>query len=305
MPKELLLYSGIYDFTAQRLISEINDNMDTDVTIRVNTPGGSVFSGWGIIAKMQEHKNVTIKVDGVSASMGGFMLCYAKSVEALEVSKIMLHRAEGYTETPEEIALLNAINVDLKEGLKSKVNEDKFLEITGITVDDLFDAEIRKDVWLSAEQAKEIGLVNKINKLKTSEVEAFYNIAASYIPTPEKPKTNIKMTLEEFKATHPEVFAEALSIGAKNEQERIQNWTAFSSIDAEAVEKGIESGKNPTSADFKTFAEKLKVTADVESLENGSAKPVATATVEKPTAETEISKFEAEMRTKLGLNNSK
>ena len=53
MAKELYLYNPIYSFVAEEVIKELNASMDDNVTLRLNTPGGSVFAGWGIIAKMK------------------------------------------------------------------------------------------------------------------------------------------------------------------------------------------------------------------------------------------------------------
>ena len=97
MAKELYLYNPIYSYTAEDLMRSFEEFKDEEITLRVNTPGGSVFDGYGILAKMKEHGNVTIMLDGMAASMGAFMLPYAKKVIAYDLAKVMIHRADAYT----------------------------------------------------------------------------------------------------------------------------------------------------------------------------------------------------------------
>lgn len=282
MAKELYLYSYIYDSAAQSLISLMEENKSEDIVLRLNTPGGSVFSGWGIIAKMREHEgNVKIKVDGSAASMGAVMLLYANEVEALDVSKIMLHRASMYSPTPEDQIFLDKVNKDLKTKLLSKIDTEQFKNITGVDFEDLFTAEKRIDVWLTAQEAKKIGLVNKITKLNPEEIEAMNNkmfsIAAQQ-DTPN-PKPN-NMTLEELKTKHPEVYAQALKLGGEQEHDRVCSWLAFFAIDAETVVKAVKEKKVMTQTEMVELNMKAFSPEALEKLKKD--KPGAVETPETP-----------------------
>jgi len=126
MARELLLYSGIYDFTAKMLITEMETHAGEDIVIRINSPGGSVFSGWGIASKIQEHTGkVTIKVDGMAASMAAVLLPFADTVEVLDVTKIMIHKVVSDVENEAEKQLLFEINDSLKKKLKAKIDSAK------------------------------------------------------------------------------------------------------------------------------------------------------------------------------------
>ena len=47
MPKELLIYSPLWDFTAERAVEQLNEIPENeDLTVRINTPGGEVAAGW-------------------------------------------------------------------------------------------------------------------------------------------------------------------------------------------------------------------------------------------------------------------
>jgi ATP-dependent Clp protease protease subunit len=315
MAKELYLYSPIYDFVAEALISQMEENKGSDIIIRGNTPGGSVFSGWGIIAKMKEHDGkVLMKVDGSVASMGTFILVFAQEAEALDVSKIHLHRADMYVNGPEDQAFLDGVNKDLKAKLIQKIDAAKLKELKGITIDDLFDPEKRIDVWLTAKEAKSIGLIQKIVKLNPSEITAFnkrFQIAAEAEskednnPNPQPKK--VMNTLEELKAKHPELYAQAVAAGhkagAEAEAKRVAAWEAWRHIDASAVDKGIKEGREITMADISEFSAKALSPEALKKLSATAAPGVKTgestqtATTE---AEQELQNLEASALKALG-----
>jgi len=128
MAKEILLYGGIFNFSAETLIAEMDEHKDEPVAIRLNTPGGDVFAGWGIIAKMLEHGDITLKVDGVVSSMGAFMLIFGEKGkrEALDISKINLHRADMFVGSEEDQKFLDGVNKDIFDKLKASIDEKKF-----------------------------------------------------------------------------------------------------------------------------------------------------------------------------------
>lgn len=270
MSKELYLYSPIYDFAAESIISQMEESKNEDIVMRVNSPGGRVFSGWGIIAKMKEHsENVKIKVDGVAASMAFFMGLFADEVEALDVSKFMAHKADMLIESEKDQKFLDSVNKDLRLKMKSKLDNEKFKEVTGVTIDEMFDNSERKDYWMSAKEAKSIGLVTKINKLSTQSSvaafnEKFYNIAAE---TATKP---IIMS-EEKKTTEKVVDAKAeFESGIQTERARVAAWNVWSEIDPEAVKKGIESGKDITAVESQEFMKKLASAGTLKKIEASS-----------------------------------
>jgi len=310
MSKELYLYTGIFGFTAESLISGINDNMGKPATIRVNTPGGSLFATWGIVAKMREHGDITISVDGMAMSGGAFMLPYAKKRKALSVSKIMIHRADMTVESPEDQKFLDDINADLKAEFLKQIDGAKFALITGYTIDQIFDPTSRIDVYLSAQQALEVGLIDEIIQLTDEEVTAFNNklseIAAfSNTPIVQKVNAHINMDLNKLKAEHPTVFAEAVALGVSQEKDRVGSWLAWNTIDPKAVAEGIEAGTQVTpkvisefsvkavSANMLANVEKDKV-VDVKLPEAGQVAASA-----DPVKDEKIAAFEAEKKQAL------
>jgi ATP-dependent Clp protease protease subunit len=337
MAKELYLYSPIYDFVAEFLISQMEENKDQDLVIRANTPGGSVFSGWGIVAKMKEHSgNVLMKIDGSVASMGTFCAVFATEVWALDVSRIHLHRANMYVNGPEDQAFLNGINKDLKAKLIQKINPVKFKEITGFTIEDLFDPEKTIEVWLTGKQGKDVGLVDKVVKLNPTEITAMsdrfkvaaelnaseitqymerFRIAADKKPEDQKPNpqsTNTVMTtLEELKSKHPELYAQAVAAGkttgTTEERDRVRGWEAFRNIDAKAVDEGIKGGKMISANDIAEFTAKALSPEALKKLTASNAAAVTTTetTIEKTETQKEVDSLEASVRKSVGLDKTK
>lgn len=311
MAKELYLYSPIYDFIAESLIAQMEENKSEDLVIRANTPGGSVFSGWGIIAKMKEHEGtVKMKVDGSVASMGTFVLIFADEAEALDVSKIHLHRADMYINNPDQQAFLDGVNKDLKSKLAAKINAAKLKELKGVTIDEIFDPEKRLEVWLTAKEAKAIGLIDKIVKLNPSEITAindYFRIAAENKPEdkPTPPPTKIVMTLEELKAKHPELCAQLITLGVNQERDRVGAWLPYKDIDPDAVTKGIKEGKAITETERSEFMVKAMSPEALKKVKQENAPVVTTEEVkqekEKTDSEKEAEVLEADVRKRLGL----
>lgn len=283
----------MYSWSVTEIIEALNVNADEEVTIRVNSPGGSVFDSWGLFAKMKEHGNVTAKVDGLAASSAFNLLMYAKNVEALDVSTIMLHRADAYADTEEQKQMLAKINKDLRAKLEARVDADNFKKVTGYTMDDMFNPETRVNIWLTAKQAKELGIVSKITKLKPEEQKAMaeamahwtLNVAAEHNPANSNP-TN--MTLEQLKAQHPalynQIYAEASAAAIKAERIRVNTFLAWVKADPVAVMKAIKEGTEATSDVIAELQVKAMSAEGLKNLENDSHESTATPAAEAPVA---------------------
>jgi len=325
MGKEILLYQGLYNWTAEELIKVLNEHMGKPVTMRVNSPGGQVLSSLGLYAKMREHGNVTVKVDGIAASGAWNLLLYANSVECLQVSRFMVHRADGDSSTEENKKLLADINVDLRKQMESRISNVKFKEVSGYELTELFNPEQRINVWLNPKQMKDLGIVSKINKLEPSEISAIaaqsmgldiaaFNEVTSEIPvieTIEKPVKITSMDINKFKSEHPAVYAEVVALGhvagAKAEKLRIESWDAFRGVDAVAVQKGIEEGTEMTISQMAKFNAqaigKYKVD-EIQKDANGNVIVPAgspAGAVAKTDAEVKLAAFEAEVDKTIGL----
>jgi ATP-dependent protease ClpP protease subunit len=295
--KEILLYGSIYAWSVTEIIKEMISAGTNPVTLRINTDGGSVVDCWGVIAKFRELTgSKKIKVDGRAHSMGAFFCCYADDVTALDVSQFLIHRA-GYSEYFEKSDLftdalranLDKINSDLRAALEAKIDVAKFEKITGVTLDDIFSMDLRKEVFLTAKQAKAIGLITRIEKITPeikAEIDSFaLGVAAHYQvdnPTDENdnPKSE-KMTKEEFKLKHPDAYAAMKTEILEIERDRVGAYLTFIKADADAVKAGIESGDKMSQTQMSELTVKAASAGALESLSKETLDP------EKPKAEKE------------------
>jgi hypothetical protein len=338
---EILIYGGIYEWSASEFIKAFAEIEGDSVVVRMNTDGGDPLMGHGMVARLQEFEgNKTVKVDGKAYSTGFFMCLYADNVECLDVSQFMVHRAsygewfeksEYFTQPLREN--LASINADLEKAFRNKLDVAEFEKIKGVKVKDIFSMDSRIDVFLTAKEAKQVGLVSKINTItpkKAQELKAsFSKLAARYdvdfssvVETPNagensnsgvNPSANNKvnnknkyMTIEQFKAENPELFAQIQSTAVETEKDRVNAWLKFIEVDAKAVTEGIKEGKNLSQeamADFsvKMFAKNTteKVTAE------GKETVVETTVVDNKESNqpNPLADFAAEVRKKAGLKS--
>lgn len=302
MSKELYLYSPIYSFVAESLISQMEENMGTDVTVRLNTPGGGVYSSLGIYAKMREHQNVSLKVDGAAMSGGFFMIPYAKYVECLDVSTFMVHRADMYVQNDQDKALLAQTNKDLRSKLESRVSAELFLEVTGYSYDELFNSEKQLDVYLTAKQMKKLGLVNKVKTLTPQEATAWNLQFEKIAAIQENPtQTPIKMTASEIKEKHPEAYNAIVA----SERDRVGAWMAFVGVDPKAVAEGIKSGENISQTAMAEFSIKMMNKGTLEKIESTQPGAIVTSQLGEKTADEKakaLAEFEKSVDAQLKSN---
>ena len=327
---EVLIYGLIGAFSAEEFIKAINEDSDAEeLTVRVNTDGGDPQMAFGMAAKFNEFAGKkTVKVDGKAYSSGLFFLAYADNVEALDVSEFLVHRAaypswiESSPEffTDELRANLESVNKSLRAAFEAKVDVKLFEQMKGVKTKDIFSLDSRIDVFLTAKEAKKIGLVNKINKLtpaKAKKINAFcedFKMAAQFEVEAEKEteqniensskNKDMKLTLEALKTDSPELFAEVLGMGVAQEKDRVGAWLAWSSVDPEAVAEGIKSGEAITTTAVQELTVKQNAAAAKAGLTTESA---PTVEAEKETIEnhddqpSELESLEAKLDAELGL----
>lgn len=298
------------------------------LTIRINSNGGNPESTWGMVAKIKEHAGrKLIKVDGRALSMGMFMLCYCDDAEALDVSQFLLHRAAYpvWIETSKDYMTdamwesLKKVNALLRAGLEGKIDVQKFEQIKGVTLDQVFDYEQRLDVNLTAQEALQIGLINRVVEItpqKRAELTGYRNLMAaqgsdadfSFLaaaePKPQQQITQKKnnMTLAELKAQHPDVYAQAVAEGTNQERDRAGAWLEYNDVDPVAVKAGVAGGKEITKTEMvaltrKSFSAEMLSKAAAE-----NAPEVTTPEVKGEAGDKALEAFDAEVDAILGRN---
>lgn len=287
---ELYLYGPIFSFVADEVtlpaLEEANKTLSKgeEVTLRINSPGGEVAAGWGIAAKMREMDNTIVaKVDGVAASMGAVISMFADRVEALDVSQFMIHRAAGPNDTEEERNLLNRVNEGLKQKVAAKIDKDRFREVSGINFEDIFDTKKeRYNVWLTAKQAKYIGLVDEVMSLNTSatqealkatQIAALNDHSGATITggnnTKSNPENEVTMnTLSELQANYPQLFEQARQQGVSDERERVSSLLTYVDADQQDVVSRIKNGEELKPSVREDYMRKLQAANFQQALNN-------------------------------------
>ena len=165
---ERIIFMGeeVNSHTANLVVAQLlflaHEDPKRDIKLYINSPGGSVYDGLAIIDTMRfvEPDVQTIGI-GLQASMGAMLLsCGAKGKRyLLPNSRVMIHQPSSGTEgkiTDQEIML--------KEGIFLKKRLAEILaENTGQKLEQVV-ADMDRDNWMSAEEAKAYGIVDEIIK---------------------------------------------------------------------------------------------------------------------------------------------
>ena len=255
---EIILYFQISSWNIESIVREVNMvEDDKPLTLRLNTPGGNVMDGYALLSRLSDRKGETkIFVDGMAYSMGAYITLYGHETIASEMARFMFHKAaypSYYEPNEQEQSEVKRINELLKAKMKAVLKD---IPETTELIKKVFEADVRNDVYLTAKEAKKIGLIKEIRPLDLrvkAMIEEAEQLAAQYNKeiTPEE-NSNInlnfkKMTIEQLKAENPALYAEIFEagakIGAEKEKDRVGSYLAFMEVNPTAVKAGIASGE--------------------------------------------------------------
>jgi ATP-dependent Clp protease protease subunit len=136
-----------------------------DISIYLNTPGGSVYAGLGIYDTMQYvAPDVATICTGIAASMGAVLMCAGatKKRTALPHSRVMIHQPLGGAE-----GQASDIEITAKEIMKLKKElYDIIAKHSGQTYEKVY-KDSDRDYWMTAQEAKDYGMIDEVlNKSK-------------------------------------------------------------------------------------------------------------------------------------------
>ena len=144
---------------AQLLFLESQDS-EKDISLYINSPGGSVTDGMAIYDTMQYIKcDVSTICFGMAASMGAFLLSSGAKGKriCLPNAEVMIHQPLGQTQ-----GQATEIEIAAKHILKTKEKLNRIMaENCGRPIEDLM-RDTDRDNWLTAEEALAYGLVDKV-----------------------------------------------------------------------------------------------------------------------------------------------
>ncbi|MBK6008436.1 ATP-dependent Clp endopeptidase proteolytic subunit ClpP [Ramlibacter ginsenosidimutans] len=160
----VFLVGPVNDQTANLVVAQLlfleSENPDKDISLYINSPGGSVSAGMAIYDTMNFIKpSVSTLCIGMAASMGAFLLAAGEKGKrfALPNSKIMIHQPLGGMQ-----GQATDIEIHAKDILKTKATLNKILaERTGQPLEKI-ERDTDRDYFLEADEAKSYGLVDQV-----------------------------------------------------------------------------------------------------------------------------------------------
>ena len=160
----IFLVGPVNDHTANLVVAQLlfleSENPDKDISLYINSPGGSVSAGMAIYDTMHFIKpQVSTLCTGMAASMGAFLLAAGAKGKrfSLPNSKVMIHQPLGGTQ-----GQATEIEIAAREILKTRERLNQMLaENTGQPLSRI-EVDTERDYYLTAEEAKAYGLVDDV-----------------------------------------------------------------------------------------------------------------------------------------------
>ena len=143
---------------AQLLFLDSENNKD--IKVYINSPGGNVYPGMAIIDTMKHVKSdVSTVAVGLAASMGATILAAGTKGKrfALPNTKILIHQPLGGVE-----GSAKDVEISVQELLKAKEDLFKYLAKWTGQKKSKIEKDADRDFWMSAKEAKEYGLIDKV-----------------------------------------------------------------------------------------------------------------------------------------------
>lgn len=168
MDRIIFLGTQIDDYTANTLEAQMLylDSTDPgkDISIYINSPGGSVYAGLGIYDTMQfVNSDVATMCTGMAASMAAVLLVAGKEGKrsALKHSRVMIHQPMGGTQ-----GQASDIEITAREIQKLKKELYTIISDHSHTPFDKVWADSDRDYWMTAQEAKDYGMIDEVMERK-------------------------------------------------------------------------------------------------------------------------------------------
>lgn len=154
----------VNEHTANLVVAQLlhlaYEDPKADISLYINSPGGSVYDGLAIYDTMQFIKpDVATYGIGLQASMGAFLLSSGTKGKrfALPNSRIMIHQPSSGTQ-----GKISDQEITLREGiyLKKRLNEI-LAKNTGQKLAKI-EKDVDRDFWMSAEESKDYGIIDQV-----------------------------------------------------------------------------------------------------------------------------------------------
>jgi ATP-dependent Clp protease protease subunit len=160
----VFLVGPVNDAVANLVVAQLlfleSENPDKEISLYINSPGGSVSAGLSIFDTMQFIKpEVSTLCMGIAASMGSFLLMAGAKGKrfALPNSRVMIHQPSGGAQ-----GQATDIEIHAREIIKTREQLNRiYAERTGQTLEKIT-ADMERDFFMSPEEAVSYGLIDKV-----------------------------------------------------------------------------------------------------------------------------------------------
>ena len=160
----VFLVGPVNDATANLVVAQLlfleSENPDKDISLYINSPGGSVSAGLSIFDTMQFIKpDVSTLCMGMAASMGSFLLMAGAKGKrfALPNARVMIHQPSGGAQ-----GQATDIEIQAREIIKTREQLNRiYAERTGQSTERIA-TDMERDFWMSPTEAKDYGLIDQV-----------------------------------------------------------------------------------------------------------------------------------------------
>ncbi|MDD6616355.1 MAG: ATP-dependent Clp endopeptidase proteolytic subunit ClpP [Lachnospiraceae bacterium] len=164
--KDRIIFLGeeVTDVSANLVVAQLlfleSEDPNKDIHLYINSPGGSVTAGMAIYDTMQYIKcDVSTICMGMAASMGAFLLAGGKKGKrlALPNAEVMIHQPSGGAQ-----GQASDIKIVADQILQTRKKLNEILAANTGKPYDVIAADTERDRWMTAEEAKEYGLIDEV-----------------------------------------------------------------------------------------------------------------------------------------------
>jgi ATP-dependent Clp protease, protease subunit len=160
----IFLVGPVTDQTANLVVAQMlfleSENPDKDISLYINSPGGSVSAGLSVFDTMHFIKpDVSTLCMGIAASMGSFLLMAGAKGKrfALPNSRVMIHQPSGGAQ-----GQATDIEIHAREILKTREQLNRiYAERTGQSIEKIR-ADMERDFFMDPEESKTYGLIDQV-----------------------------------------------------------------------------------------------------------------------------------------------
>lgn len=157
---EVMVYDqiGYWGVTAEDFVREVKGIKAATIHLRLDSPGGDVFAARAMKTALEQHPaRVIAHVDGLAASAASYLMLAGDEIEIAKGAFVMIHNAWMITlgDTREHVAsagMLEKIDASIRADYAAKTGKS----------DEDFRQLMDDETWLEAEEALEMGLVDRV-----------------------------------------------------------------------------------------------------------------------------------------------